>query len=108
MKRIVIECFVVLFVLLLCALYGAVTVRDAHQPQFSNETTRTVFHEQKIVVPKSEHESSTDSEELNTNTPTNSGTESHGYSLSDRVQRLFLWGVSAIAEFVDGLIQIFA
>jgi hypothetical protein len=108
MRRIVIECFVVLSVLLLCALYGAVTVRDAQQPQFSSETTSTVFHEQKIVVPKSEHESSTDSEELNTNKPINSGTESHSYSLSDRVQRIFLWGVSAIAEFVDGLIQIFA
>jgi len=90
-------------VLLICGLYGAVTVRDAQQPQTA-ETTSTASHEQQIVIPQNKLDSLPNpakSEEVN------GISEQKGYSLSDKVQRFFLWGVSALAAFVDGLIQIF-
>ncbi|MCO7126350.1 hypothetical protein NIE88_11270 [Sporolactobacillus shoreicorticis] len=103
MKRFVIECFVILFVLLVCGLYGAVTVRDAQQPQ-TVETTATASHEQQIVIPKNKQDDPSNSSK---SAAVNEISERKGYSLSDKVQRFFLWGVSALAEFVDGLIQIF-
>ncbi|MDF2911406.1 MAG: hypothetical protein K0Q56_2287 [Sporolactobacillus laevolacticus] len=105
MKRFVIECIVILSLLLLCMLYGAVTVRDAQHPQTASQSTGTVFQTQKIVVPKS-NEQTSEGQETVSNPPAK--TVENGYSLSEKVQRFFLLVISAIAEVVDGLIQVFA
>ncbi|MCL1630431.1 hypothetical protein M3N64_00495 [Sporolactobacillus sp. CPB3-1] len=107
MKRIVIECLVILLVLLFCSLYGAVTVRDVRHPVQTIQSARE-FNDretsQTIVIP--EKQSSPVSPETNRQSgalPKNSTSD----VFSEHVQRFFLQGVSAVAEFVGGLIKAF-
>ncbi|WP_028982550.1 hypothetical protein [Sporolactobacillus terrae] len=109
MKRIVIECLIVLSVLLFCALYGAVTVRDAAQPTTVQPAQAdTGFHEQNIVIPDSEKAAAqTETTGTRNNTGITLNENQTDASLSERVQRLFLLGISAVAETVQGVIHAF-
>ncbi|GAY76342.1 hypothetical protein [Sporolactobacillus inulinus] len=108
MKRIVIESLIVLSVLLFCALYGAVTVRDAAQPTTVQPAqANTGFHEQKIVIPDSEKATAQTETDIRDNTGITLNENQTDDSLSERVQRLFLLGISAVADTVHGVIRAF-
>ncbi|RYL91563.1 hypothetical protein EWI07_10660 [Sporolactobacillus sp. THM7-4] len=107
MKRILIEVMIIVSVLLLCMLYGAVTVRDAQStpapstgPALTSiNQTETHHVEKQMAINQDPHAKSDKG---------NPGLlKAAGESFSDKVSRIFLWSVGMVAGIVQGLIQSF-
>ncbi|MCO7175667.1 hypothetical protein ACFP7A_00245 [Sporolactobacillus kofuensis] len=102
MKRFVLECFIILTVVMFCMLYGAVTIRDAQQTQPVSQQIGNRAYAQKIIVPDA---NKADPSTLSTPQKAISPPTQHGYTLSEKVQRFFLFMISGVAEVVEGFIH---
>lgn len=105
LKRMVIELIVVFSLLLVCMLYGAVTVRDAQNPETGANAVPaiTVPHQENQQQSIAQNQSPTASDTVHGAGNANGA----GQSFSDHISRFFLAGVSFIAGVFENIIQIF-
>ncbi|WP_353948023.1 hypothetical protein ABNN70_12975 [Sporolactobacillus sp. Y61] len=101
-KRVLIESLVIFSLLLICVLYGSVSIREAQHASQSMTPT------QQIVIP--EPESSTD--DAPALSPADSPDEPEeigraGDSISEKISAFFLSGVHFIASIVEHIIHVF-
>ncbi|RYM05295.1 hypothetical protein EWH99_06830 [Sporolactobacillus sp. THM7-7] len=102
MKRIMIEVTVILCVLLLCILYGAVTMREAQQdsgaPSAEAEPVYNLAQtQQEDAVSQEEPKVQEESSPL----------KNAGESLADKVSRFFLWAIGIVASVVESVLHSF-
>ncbi|TGA99567.1 hypothetical protein E4665_04380 [Sporolactobacillus shoreae] len=111
LKRMVIELAVVFSLLLVCVIYGAVTVRDAQNPGINVSASS-----QNSVIPQQSNQPGVNQDGQGTissgATPdsgirTDGSSKGAGDSFSNRVSRFFLAGVSLVAGVFEGIVQLF-
>ncbi|GGL40465.1 hypothetical protein [Sporolactobacillus putidus] len=114
MKRTMIEMLIIFSILMLCTLYGAVTVRDTQTINTQSTNVQTT-NAQNAAVPGSSPSSGTQNAapqgtvgQSASNISQRSGSaaaKNTGDAFSNKVSRLFLWGVGQVAGIVKGMIQ---
>lgn len=114
LKRMVIELAVVFSLLLVCVIYGAVTVRDAQNAH--NPGINVSASSQNSVIPQQSNQPGVNQDGQGTissgATPdsgirTDGSSKGAGDSFSNRVSRFFLAGVSLVAGVFEGIVQLF-
>ncbi|WP_332237799.1 hypothetical protein [Sporolactobacillus sp. KGMB 08714] len=117
-KRIVIEMLVIFSVLMLCVLYGAVTVRDAQsintQTNVQTGNSRSTAAQPGASSSSGLHPAAaggmaqtTAGQNTSIKSPRSgsAAVKNTGEAFSNKVSRLFLWGVGQVAGMVRGVIQ---
>lgn len=116
MKRILIEMSLVFSILLLCVLYGAVTVRDAQNTKVQKINVQNINGQNANAGSQNSSPSSgqqvSSPKKVKQQTPARAqrrpapmAAKAAGDAFSNKISRLFLWGVGQVAGVMKGLIQ---